>query len=292
MFVDAIEQVAQYTRPILTIERYYGSTDVLPGAATLFFVNDEGWALTCRHVAELFVASDRLGARHAAFTAERSAPGFDGEPQRLRELEGTYGLSEGVIFELKTRCDNCVVGDYELTLTMHPTLDVALMKFENFEKLGPVSFPVFAADGSALKQGRFLCRLGFPFPEFTNFGYHAESDSIEWTGRGRARTPRFPIEGMVTRHLSGPGGIVGFEISTPGLRGQSGGPAFDPSGRVWGMQSATRHLDLNFDVDMQVIRGGRREQITDSAILHVGNCVHVDVLKAFMREHGVSFLEG
>ncbi len=291
MFVDAIEQVAQYTRPILTIERHYGSADVLPGAATLFFVNDEGWALTCRHVAELFIASDRLEARRAAFTAERMALGSDAGHRRLRHLEDKHGLAEGALYELKTRCVNCVQGDFALTLTLHPTLDVALMKFDGFRSLGPRSFPVFAAEGNALKQGQFLCRLGFPFPEFTNFGYRAESDSIEWTEEGRAQTPRFPLEGMVTRHLMGPEGIIGFEVSTPGLRGQSGGPAFDAAGRVWGMQSATKHLDLNFDVDMQVIREGRREQITDSAILHVGHCVHVEVLKAFMREHGVSFQE-
>ena len=138
-----------------------------------------------------------------------------------------------------------------------------------------------------------LSRLGFPFPEFSNFAYDVSTDSIDWNDQGKDSTPQFLIEGMVTRHLLGPNGdMVGFEMSTPGLRGQSGGPAFDVRGRVWGMQAATAHLDLNFDVDMQVIRNGRSKRIMEHAILHVGRCVHVDVLKAFMREHDVSFDEG
>jgi hypothetical protein len=98
---------------------------------------------------------------------------------------------------------------------------------------------------------------------------------------------------MVTRHLAeGPGTVVGFELSTPGLRGQSGGPAFDAEGHVWGMQFATKHLDLNFDVDLEVVRAGNKKRVSDSAFLHVGHCVHVDALKAFMREHAVEFAEG
>lgn len=109
-----------------------------------------------------------------------------------------------------------------------------------------------------------------------------------WTNIGRQNTPQFPLEGMVTRHLSGPGGVIGFEMSTPGLRGQSGGPAFDAEGRVWGIQAATAHLDLNFDVDMQVVRQGVKKPVKESAILHVGHCMHVDVLKDFVRSHKVT----
>jgi hypothetical protein len=59
-----------------------------------------------------------------------------------------------------------------------------------------------------------------------------------------------------------------------------------------GMQSATNHLDLDFDVDMKVRRKGRNVHVEDSAFLHVGLCVHVDVLKQFMTAKGVKFTEG
>ena len=44
MFKDAIERVAHFTRPIHTILRTYAGKQIIPGAATLFFVNEEGYA--------------------------------------------------------------------------------------------------------------------------------------------------------------------------------------------------------------------------------------------------------
>ena len=51
MFVEAIKKVSSYTRPIRFISRNYSSATVVPGTATLFFINENGYALTCCHVA-------------------------------------------------------------------------------------------------------------------------------------------------------------------------------------------------------------------------------------------------
>ena len=67
-----------------------------------------------------------------------------------------------------------------------------------------------------------------------------------------------PIEGVVTHKLLRPTlGMIGCEMSTPRLNGQSGGPAFDTAGKIWGMQTAMAHLDLDVDVDQEVIREGQ-----------------------------------
>lgn len=292
MFVGAIETAARYTRPIHTIARVWGNTNVVPGAATLFFVNAEGWAITCKHVANQLPIADQALARFVAFKAERDQI-RQGKKSRhqLRALERKHGYTDGALVEMYNMFVNCVEGPLELEARLHPSVDVALLKFNNFTKLGPNGFATFARKGSDLKQGMVLCRLGFPFPEFTNFEYDASLDQIRWTAVGRTSSPQFPIDGMVTRHLLDAAGVVGFEMSTPGLRGQSGGPVFDSSCHVWGMQSATKHLDLDFDVDMDVLRNGRPRRVKDSAFLHVGHCVHVDVLKQFMRDHGVTFQE-
>lgn len=292
MFVSAIEAAARFTRPLHTITRMWGDTTVVPGAATLFFVNADGWALTCKHVASQLMLADQLLEKRAIFKTERAQLPA-GKPSRnvLRALERKHGYSNGVPVEMHNRFINCVEGPLQLEVRSHASLDVALLKFSNFTALSPSTFAVFAQHGDELKQGKLLCRLGFPFPEFTNFEYDAGSDQVRWTTTGRSDTPQFPIDGMVTRHLLGPGGIVGVELSTPGLRGQSGGPAFDGEGCVWGMQAATNHLDLNFDVDMDVLRNGEKRRVKDSAFLHVGHCIHVNVLKQFMRDNGVSFEE-
>jgi hypothetical protein len=294
MFVNSIETTAKFTRPIHFISRPFGLTTVIPGAATLFFVNSHGDALTCAHVAREILAADAVNARHQQFRAELAAGQGKVKLRHLeKELCRKFGLGPGVTTALKVSFVNCVEGELQADVKLHPELDVAIIRFKGFQRLGVTAFPVFASDGDKLKQGKVLVRLGFPFAEFSNFEYRQETDSIEWTTTGRTDTPQFPIEGMLTRHLAGAGGdIVGFEMSTPGLRGQSGGPAVDVEGRVWGMQSATAHLDLSFDIDQDVFRDGQKKRVRESAFLHVGHCIHVNVLKAFMREHGVAFTEG
>jgi len=293
MFIKAIEIATQFTRSIHSIERFYGSSEVYPGAATLFFINSDGWALTCKHVALMLIASDNFAKRKMDFEKDfTSTRGKKKDKQILSELQQKYKLNKKTIFEIKNTFVNCVEGKLDLEIKVHPELDVALLHFQNFTKIFCSTFPIFPKDTLNLKQGKFLCRLGFPFPEFNNFIFNKTTDSIDWTTTGRQNSPIFPIEGMVTRHLSAQNGkIVGFELSTPGLRGQSGGPAFDVEGKIWGMQAATNHLDLNFDVDMEVVRDGQKKTIRDSAFLHVGHCIHVDILKDFMKEHNVVFQE-
>ncbi len=293
MFVNAIEIVSGFTRPIHSISRNYGSTVIQPGAATLFFVNSDGWALTCRHLAQQLVGADQLATRRQAFRKELAAH-LGQKKQRLilRQLEQKYQYSRNTTFELYNRFINCFEGPMDVQLKLHNNLDVALIQFRNFTRLLCTSYPAFAANGGDLKQGTVLCRLGFPFPEFSNYAYDSNADKIDWTNTGRIATPRFPIEGMVTRHIANEASqVVGFEMSTPGLRGQSGGPVFDVEGVIWGMQSATNHLDLDFDVNQEVVRNGSKKRVSDSAFLHVGHCVHLDVLKSFMKENDVRFQE-
>ena len=294
MFEKGIETAAGFTRAIHTVCRNHKSEVIQPGAATLFFVNPEGWALTCGHVADLLAASHQLGERRRAFRAELQAGLGQGKKRALeRELERKHGFSRQKPFEVLNRFFNCVEGGLaNVHFIRRKELDVALLHFTEFDRLLCDSFPVFSSDDRP-KQGKLLCRLGFPFPEFQNYEYDKAAGEVRWTEAGRRDTPRFPIEGMVTRHLlDGSGNRVGFEMSTPGLRGQSGGPAFDAAGLVWGMQSSTNHLDLDFDVvEQEVLRNGQRKRVSASTFLHVGHCMDVGVLKSFMREHGVQFQE-
>lgn len=293
MFVEAIQNAVQFTRPIHSLSRMYGSTVVHPGAATLFFVNADGWALTCAHVARHLLAAEQLSTQYQAFKAEASQLATSKKKRHLiKALERKYNYTSDSVIQVLNRFVNCVDGTLTINIELHPSVDVALLRFTGYTRLLCQAFPTFVANGAHLKQGQFLCRLGFPFPEFSNFEYDASTDAARWTNTGRADTPTFPIEGMVTRHLLGPqGGTIGFEMSTPGLKGQSGGPVFDREGRVWGMQAATAHLDLDFDVDVEVTRQGRKRRVKDSAFLHVGHCAHVDVLKQFMRDKNVGFAE-
>ena len=293
MFVDAIERAAGFTRAIHSIARLWGAKNVIPGSSTLFFINRDGWALTCAHVAKQFLDGQQITDRFAEFKRERASLSAGKNRHAANMLEKKFGYKPGQPLEIHTRLISCIEGPLNLDIKFHPNLDVALLKFNGFTRLLCDSFPTFARDGDSLKQGKSLCRLGFPFPEFSNYGYDESMDSIGWTQTGQELTPRFPMDGMLTRHVAGEGGkLIAFELSTPGIRGQSGGPVFDIAGKICGMQSLTKHLDLEFDVDVEVQRGASRRRVQESAFLHVGGCIHVNVLKDFMRANGVQFQEG
>ena len=291
MFVNAIERAAEFTRPIHTISRAYGEDRITPGAATVFIVNEEGYALTCKHVVAFLMQAERINSSYRAFKSEL-AKSNTGNKER-QELEAKYELSEGRTIQLKNTFVDCVDTLSGFSHYLHPEYDLAIIKFNDFNKLYCNRFPVFKKAGTELKQGKFLCRLGFPFPEFTNFKLNADNDEIEWTKEGAQASPRFPTEGMVTRFTGSNGVIHGLELSTPGLRGQSGGPLFDENGIICGMQSKTKHLHLGFDVeDKEISVNGNKKRVNDYSFIHLGECVHVDVMKDFMRLHNVRFQEG
>lgn len=294
MFTEAIQTVSRFTRAIHTISRYYGSSEIVPGASTIFIVNKEGWALTCKHVVQLLTSPTRINNAYDTFRKEvekiKDTEDFE---KKKAALEERYKYTSASIVEMRNNLIDCVDKTSSFKFHLHPKYDLALIKFEGFTRLFCNNFPVFQSDESYLKQGRFLCRLGYPFPEFTNYRYNSAKDLIEWTSDGMSRSPVFPIEGMITRFLSDKTRIYGIEMSVPGLRGQSGGPLFNKEGIVQGMQFATKHLHLGFDIEDKEIRvRGNKKRVKDYAFLHLGHCIHVSVLKEFMLEKGVDFKEG
>ena len=110
MFVNAIEKVIQFTRPIHTISRTYNSTVIQAGASSLFFVNNEGWALTCGHIAKQIVISDQVLARKMAFEKEQlSPPAGKSRKKWKKELEKKHNLTHSETYEIYNNFVNCVI---------------------------------------------------------------------------------------------------------------------------------------------------------------------------------------
>ncbi len=291
MFADAIEKVGGFTRPIKFISRIYKDSVIAPGCATMFFVNDEGWALTCKHVANQIIAADQVNNRFAQFKASMAEIASSPKAKTLaRGLEQKYELGPKKLAQMKVQFPDCVEGSGPIDINVHPEYDLAILHFRDFKRTLYKGHAVFAKNSGAVRPGDYLVRLGFPFPEFTDFGYDEAHDDIIW-GAGRSVTPRFPIDGMYTRNVANKDGkIIGIELSTPGLRGQSGGPLFDENGIIYGMQSLTKHLHLGFDmINDHMTINGRQQVINNQPFLHVGHCVHVDVIKEFLDSKGVKY---
>ena len=102
--------------------------------------------------------------------------------------------------------------------------------------------------------------------------------------------PLFPMDSIMTRLIIDEKGVVSMiETSTPGLRGQSGGPVFSPEGVVYGIQSMTKHLDLNFDVNTTVKRGVTKKKVTYTPFINLGVAISSVKIIEFLKENNIEF---
>lgn len=295
MFVQAIEEIQQFTRPVHMIVRHYHNNFIQPGAATLFFVNELGVAITCKHVLEELIAEQVINTDYNNFKNERKLLGtkVDGKyKKKLKVLEAKYNYTpKEVVAQLKNflvSCTDSKTFDY----FTHPTLDLAVLKFKDVKTNYYTSYAKFLKDGTQLKQGRLLCRYGFPFAEFNNFEYDLINDEISFNETGIKTSPSFPIDGIITRMVVSDQKIIGLELSTPGLKGQSGGPLFNADGIVCGMQSQTVQYHLGFDEQkIEIISKGKKSSTLNHSFLNVGRCIHVDAIKDFLKINNVKYYE-
>ena len=89
--------------------------------------------------------------------------------------------------------------------------------------------------------------MGYPFPSVKATYDPAASPSFKFT---EMHLPLFPIEGIYTRYFEVGKNPVGYrtafiETSSPGLKGQSGGPIIDTKGLVWGIRGVTDSPSLS-----------------------------------------------
>lgn len=294
MFVNAINRISGFTLPIRFISKLYKSTNIIPGTATMFFINDDGYALTCRHVAEDIVNSQIISDKYSNFIKELNELKVGKNKAASKNyLEKKYGFNPHITSHLKISFDGPDFFD-SINIKVSDKYDLALIQFVGYKHINKNGYAIFLDDSTSIQPGKFLCRLGYPFPEFDNYSYDVAKDDIIWTNTGNVSTPYFPIEGMVTRHTAESDGIIsGIELSTPGLRGQSGGPLFDQNGIIYGMQSQTFHFHLGFDMKKEkLIINGKEETINNQPFLHVGRCIHVDIIKQFLNDNHIKYYIG
>jgi hypothetical protein len=260
---------------------YDGSVECSVGAAIV--INDEGWIISAAHSAEPAFAHIQHQSEIAAYEQQvsviQAGQGTDaGKRKRMRALRTNrkwitnYSYWWGV--------DGVQVSEYKVL----GGADLALGKLEPFDPTLVPSYPTFKPQPDC-EPGRSLCRLGFPFHAIAAT-FDAAKNAFELPPSALP-IPRFPIEGIWTRtHVGrGPDGIeLKFvETSSPGLRGQSGGPIFDVDGHVRGMQTLTQHLPLGFSPDLEI--NGRK--VTEHQLLNVGVGVQSETIVAFLQREGV-----
>ncbi len=273
MFAKACGKAYKFTRPLIISTRTIDG-NVSATCGTFFVVNDEGWCLTAGHMFDSFMK-------------------FQSDVAKIKELDSLR--ASGKVTESK---DPTLITNHSFwfgwdgvrmeKVYINRQIDIAIVKLADFKSDAISEYPAFR-DPETLHPGTSVCRLGFPFaPVATDFDEATRSFRIR---QGVLPLPFFPNDGIHTRNISRGMSkddkveMLYIETSTPGLRGQSGGPIFDTAGRVYAMQVQTNHIPLGFHPTAEY--GG--QSVVENQFMNVGVAVHGKVLQQLMRRHGVKF---
>ncbi|MGI5965240.1 MAG: S1 family peptidase [Candidatus Methanomethylophilaceae archaeon] len=280
MFADACSKAAKFVRPVIISTRLY-SGKVEAGCGAFSVINDEGWIITAGHLFDSYVKfqSDQnkikeineLNAKHSEIS---------GSPRNFLKTDPTWITNHSFWWGWDgVRLVNAYV---------NRQIDIAVGKLEPFDPSWIKEYPVFR-NPDTMRPGTSLCRLGFPFIE-------VGSDFDEASGTFRIRKgvlpmPLFPNEGMHTRNVMKGRSIDGnyemlyVETSTPGLKGQSGGPIYDKEGRICAMQVQTAHQPLGFHPTVEY----EGKTVVENQFLNVGLGVHVKTITSILRDRHIRF---
>ena len=286
MFSAAYQIVRQFTRPVIASRKTL-SGQVSSGLGTFIVVNREGWIVTAAHIFNNLIAFSQHKSEHEDYLRKKALLDQHRATPKSQRGKGQIVVPnpnpDWIMAQSLWWCQNGAIAQ---PIHLDPLADVAIAKLENFDTSRINNFPKFKT-GDPL-PGQSLCRLGFPFHAIEAI-FNETSGVFEM--QNFTLPPMFPNDGIHTRIHTVPGENGRFarliETSTPGLRGQSGGPLFDSSGNVWGVQSKTLHLDLGFkpivnDEGGKIITGGRQ-------FMHVGLAAHAQHVIDLLDQHNVPF---
>ena len=285
MFSQALQSIEAYTMPVVI-------TDVLldkslrSGCGTFIVLNKDGWILTAAHIVQQLGLRQQHQQLIAQYEARRVEILNDQTLRRkirenqLRSLrpDPHWITDEGVLWGWP----QCQIQSF----VVKPFCDLAAGKLEPFDSTWVKSYPVFKNPAEPMLIGTSLCRLGYPL-----YTINATFENgVFGLAPGVLPIPRFPNDGIFTRNVN----MVSpdksqtarfLETSTPGLRGQSGGPIFDTRGHVWALQSLTQSLPLGFAPE---VKDGDKK-IVEHQFMHVGWGVHVAEIIEFLSAAKIEF---
>ena len=285
MFAKACERVYKFTRPLIISTRTVDGT-VSSSCGTFIIINPEGWILTAGHLLDSFVKYqqdmkkikevEEINARKASM----AVPGAMTLPDTI-QLDPKWITNHSFWW-----------GGDGLRITsvyVNREIDIALAKLDGFRPDMVQEYPIFR-DPDTMRPGTSICRTGFPFANIaTDFDEGSKSFRIR---NGVLPLPFFPNDGIHTRNVlkqnkskEGNYDMLYVETSTPGLKGQSGGPIFDTNGHIYAMQVQTNHIPLGF----HPISEYDGKSIVENQFLNVGIGVHGKLLQQIMRDHHISF---
>lgn len=282
MFVEACEKMKKFTHP-LVMSVVYADGRVTSSVGAYFFINREGWVITAAHVLDPI----RVHAEDQTKFRENARHNSE-HPEDIRNPDPSWIKAQSVWWGHQNI-------RYE-SVKLIGELDLALVKLVNIPEGFVTEYPVFK-NPDKIVQGLSVCRGGYPFFR-VNSTFDESKNAFALINVMPGSIPFFPNDGIISGKVfrgtlnpdgsPAPGPQTGIlpmylQTSTPGLKGQSGGPVVDVEGNIVGMQSQTQHLDLGFG-DIQVNGKYMPEQF-----LNVGLAVDVQTIIRLLEKEGVKY---
>ena len=285
MFAKAYELASSFTQPVITSIRFFDNS-VACGVAAFIVINDGGWIITVAHIWNAHFAMQQhkqsIEDYYKNYNIIQNDKKLDPRQKRKRITRLKVNPKWIKNFAFWWGRDGSQLQDIKAL----PEADLIIGRLYPFDPKWIKNYPI-SKNPSTLKPGTSLCKLGFPFHEI-EATFNESKDSFELAPNS-VPLPLFPLEGIYTRNLIGDMSKDGkykikfLETSSPGLRGQSGGPIFDINGIVWTVQSQTRHLQLGFSPKGKK-NGG---EVEEHQFLNVGIGVHPELLVSFLNDNGI-----
>jgi hypothetical protein len=288
MFANAYKLASCFTEPVIVSTLFFdNSVDCSCGAFVV--VNDKGWIITVAHLWNSYFAFQKhveeiAGYNRQVQTIEQDQT-LDGKQKRERISRLEPDPKWITKHSFWWGRDGVQLKDIKLFRDG----DLLIGRLDPFDPESIPIYPVFKDPASNLNPGTSLCRLGYPF--HTIEATFDEGTNTFKIAPAALPIPRFPIEGIYTRNAvlgkskDGKHQIKLLETSSPGLRGQSGGPIFDVKGTVWAVQSRTSHLPLGFSPRIEK----EGQEVKEHQFLNVGLGIHPELITAFLRDNGIKF---
>ena len=289
MFKQACKDLTHWMYPVIfSSHNSDGTTESHLGAGIL--VNDDGWLLNAGHLVKKFAelkSSEQeyqqrfkdLQPKVAAIKVKKNLTA----KQRQRKISSLYAkvpvssTSVGFMFMVPTVGVSRGIVD--------EVVDLGLFKLEGYQVPPSYQPPVFRTGSAA--TGEMLCRVGYPFNRIKATW---DNGSKTFNLENPYPMPMFANEALVSQRVDilvendpNPPKYQRrmFQTSTPGIKGQSGGPLVDPDGMVCGVQVMTQHYPLEFS---PTYKGRKEHQFFNSGV-----AVSVKTIQGFLTEHGVQY---
>src|SRR3990167_1250003 len=285
MFANAYKIATKFTRPvIISIRTFDGKVNC--GCGSYILLNKEGWILTAAHILDSLLAynqnKEEIKKYNEEVEAIKKSVVLNDKQKRKKVSKLNPNKNWITNHSFWWGIDGIRIEDFKF---FHDG-DIAIGQIKDFKADPNFQYPRFK-NPKIIEIGTSLCKLGFPFSSISaTFDESRNSFNIT---EGLPLT-FFPMEGIYTRNIEAINQQTGkkakfLETSSPGLKGQSGGPIFDKNGLIWAIQCRTQSFSLGFTPSME--KGGKT--VEEHQFLNVGWGIHPEMISEFLNEHKISF---